>query len=465
MPGLTLGQRLRQARQERGLTQEALAKPDLTKGFISLLEHDRAKPSVQTLERLAQRLGKPISYFLGDSEAPVAQRILDVLGSRGRAELARRRYEAALGVFTEMRQVAMVQRNSRMETHAILGVGEALVGLRRLKDARTHLQDALDRGRADGDTLVECRALHGLATVEHRHGRFTRAVALYRAALNVAGTLGGTEGLLHGEIWLYLGTVLGRMGRMEEALEAYTQARQIFEEVSHPERVGEALLGLGNILSSSGEHDAALLQYERARVLFEQYEDLQMTAYVRNNLGMLLMQLGRAQDALEHFSVSLAIKQRLRDAVGESRTLTELARCYFICGERNVAKEFAEQAVARSREAGAPDEEARAQIVLGSIAAESGDFKTAQRLFHLAAQQCERSSMALELVTIFRELARLASLQGHYKEATAYHEKVFAALRRVGPHDVLAALYMAEMMGRPGVEPRSGAPSSSSGPS
>ncbi len=448
MPGLTLGERLKEARRALGLTQEALGKPDLTKGFISLLEHDRAKPSVQTLERLAQRLGKPVAYFLGDSEASMAHKVLEVLASRGRSELVRRRYDAALAAFTEMRELAASHRDSRMETHAALGAGEALLGLRRLDEARPYLDDALGRGRDAKDALVECRALHGLATVEHRSGHFPRAVSLYKAALAVVPSLSGAEPTLHGEIWLFLGTVLTRMGHMDEALDANTHAREIFEEASRPEKVGEALQGLANVLASSGEYDAALVYYERARVLFEQYEDLQMTSYVRNNLGMLLVQLGRPREALDHLSVSLAIKQRLADAVGECRTLTELARCHFVCGERDLARQAADRAIARSREAGVPDEEARAQIVLGTIAASSGDLKTAQRLLLQASQRCERAGMMPEMLTVCRELAKIASAHGRYKDAAAYQEKAFEALRGVGPHDIVAALNISEIMGR-----------------
>ncbi|HYM70874.1 MAG TPA: tetratricopeptide repeat protein [bacterium] len=444
----TLGQRLKSAREALGLTQEALGKPDLTKGFISLLEHDRARPSVLTLERLAQRLGKSVSYFLEGGETSVADKTLGVFGARGRAEMARRRYEAALSTFTEMRRIAGSQRNADKEMRAVLGAGEALLGLRRLEEARTMLGEALARGREAKDALTECRALHGLATVDHRNGRFPRAVEQYKNALAVVPTLAGAEPNLHGEILLFMGTVLGRMGRMEEALGAYTQAHQVFDDASRPERVGEALLGLGNILSNTGAHDEALVQYARARALFEQYEDLQMLSYVRNNLGMLLVQIGRVREALEHFAVSLAIKQRLGDAVGESHTLTELARCYFICHRPDRAKEYAEQALAKSRMAPAADEEARAEIVLGAIALEAGDPDVAYRHLHSAVTHCERSAMMPELVMAFRQLARLATRQGRYQDAVGYQEKAFQALRGVGPYDVVAAVHLADLMTR-----------------
>jgi len=62
----TLGERIREARLERGMTQADLAADDYTRAFISLVEHDRVSPSLKTLQLLASRLGKPISSFLED---------------------------------------------------------------------------------------------------------------------------------------------------------------------------------------------------------------------------------------------------------------------------------------------------------------------------------------------------------------------------------------------------------------
>src|SRR5712691_8525259 len=257
MPRLTLGQRLKRARQAAGLTQEALGKPELTKGFISLLEHDRAKSSVATLLRLAARLGQSVSYFL-DGEDAVSEKVLAVMASRGRIELSRRQYEAAHDAFAELGKLAEACRSESMWLQAELGVGEAALGLQRLEEARQHLEGALAAGREAGDAVAECRALHGLATVEHRQSHFPRAVLLYKEALGVLPRLGGAEPLLAGEIHLYLGTVLGRMGHVDEAVEAYTQARQVFEGAARPERVGEALMGLGNVLSTSGDLESAM---------------------------------------------------------------------------------------------------------------------------------------------------------------------------------------------------------------
>lgn len=65
----TLGQRLRRARQARGLTIRQVAdRSRLTESFISLLERDRVNPSVASLQRIARALGTPLGRLFDETE-------------------------------------------------------------------------------------------------------------------------------------------------------------------------------------------------------------------------------------------------------------------------------------------------------------------------------------------------------------------------------------------------------------
>lgn len=64
---MELGEKLRQARLEAGLSQQALCDGEITRNMLSLIEHGAARPSMRTLQHLASRLGKPVSWFLEES--------------------------------------------------------------------------------------------------------------------------------------------------------------------------------------------------------------------------------------------------------------------------------------------------------------------------------------------------------------------------------------------------------------
>ena len=61
---MTLGEKLRQARLDAGLSQRQLSEPQITRNMLSRIEHGAVQPSMATMQFLARRLGKPVSFFL-----------------------------------------------------------------------------------------------------------------------------------------------------------------------------------------------------------------------------------------------------------------------------------------------------------------------------------------------------------------------------------------------------------------
>lgn len=61
---MKLGEKLLQCRQEAGFSQRQLCGDVITRNMLSQIEHGAARPSMDTLQYLANRLGKPVSYFL-----------------------------------------------------------------------------------------------------------------------------------------------------------------------------------------------------------------------------------------------------------------------------------------------------------------------------------------------------------------------------------------------------------------
>lgn len=81
---MELGQKLLGARQEAGLSQRQLCGDVITRNMLSQIEHGTARPSMATLQYLAGRLGKPVSYFLEEE--------LEISPNQGLMAHARRAY-------------------------------------------------------------------------------------------------------------------------------------------------------------------------------------------------------------------------------------------------------------------------------------------------------------------------------------------------------------------------------------
>lgn len=66
---MTLGERIRSLRKERKMTLQQLAGTAITKGMLSLIENNKAKPSMESLQHIATMLEVPVSDLLEESSS------------------------------------------------------------------------------------------------------------------------------------------------------------------------------------------------------------------------------------------------------------------------------------------------------------------------------------------------------------------------------------------------------------
>ena len=106
---MELGEKILQARLEAGLSQRQLCGDAITRNMLSQIEHGTAKPSMKTLSYLAERLGKPISFFLEDGQD--TQALTDLAKLRQAEEaLTQGRHRLAAQLLDEVRGEAFRRR-------------------------------------------------------------------------------------------------------------------------------------------------------------------------------------------------------------------------------------------------------------------------------------------------------------------------------------------------------------------
>lgn len=74
---MDLGQRIKQARLEAGMSQRQLCGDVITRNMLSQIENGSAKPSMDTLRYLADQLERSVSFFLGETAASANQDRMD----------------------------------------------------------------------------------------------------------------------------------------------------------------------------------------------------------------------------------------------------------------------------------------------------------------------------------------------------------------------------------------------------
>lgn len=142
---MTLGEKLKAARLEAGLSQRQLCGDTITRNMLSQIENGGAKPSMDTLRCLAGRLGKPLSFFLDE----------DAVASPNQGVMAQAReafdagdWEGARRALEPYREPDGVYDRERwlLEAGACLGAAEAAMAVGRELYALELLEKARQAG-------------------------------------------------------------------------------------------------------------------------------------------------------------------------------------------------------------------------------------------------------------------------------------------------------------------------------
>src|SRR6266487_2349211 len=125
--GLRLGERLRQLRAAAGMTQTDLAGDRFSKEYVSQIERGKTRPTPETIEWLAQRLGVDAGFLVDGVSADERGRV-DAGLARAEALLEARRNEEALVEFESVRSAVLAKGMPELEACALSG--EATVRMR-----------------------------------------------------------------------------------------------------------------------------------------------------------------------------------------------------------------------------------------------------------------------------------------------------------------------------------------------
>ena len=111
---MTMGQRILHARLAAGMSQRELAGEEITRNMLSSLEHDAASPSIATLRYLARRLGRPVSYFLGEDDSSEGVAAFESGAWRKSLELMTRAERRWLEPLALLREAELAVGNGRI---------------------------------------------------------------------------------------------------------------------------------------------------------------------------------------------------------------------------------------------------------------------------------------------------------------------------------------------------------------
>ena len=417
---------VRQAREEAGLSLAEVAGQAVSRTAIHLIEHDRVKPSMETLQHIARRTRKPLEYFLLPADAggvPAPQNELVTLEQlsvtrdfaavieKG-GKLLRRRWD--LG------SLATIEHLVGMAHCRLVHPNEALVHLQK---ARQMFQDLGDSWMVV-ETLDWEAASFGLLEEP-------KAIDMALDALERCRKLDPIPSQTEARI-------LGHIASMYVVAESWPQAIRYYESAVEAAGAVKDLLqqakmhhGLGVAYQRMQQSARARQHYERALALYSIESDLSAVYRLENDLGNLLLHEGHLDAAEKHFVKALVGSDELKiDRRGRGFILLNFGELHLRRNDFDGAADFLRQAVESAGSTGEQLVFADAFALMGELEEARGDSRAADAHFDKAIASLEGLHMPDRLRDCHMKFAEILDARGEQSRA-AGHWKLAAQLGKV----------------------------------
>src|SRR2546423_3313632 len=374
----SVGERLRQARLARGLTQEQLARGVATKGFISQVECNRATPSLAKLRLIAERLGLPLGHSPGDHSPR------DLIYRRRSAELG-------VGANDPARALALLEEagpiirtaNERADLQRIRGM--ALDALERLPEALVALQTAAADAPAD-DPELNGAIYTEIATVLNEQEQFNVAVEAGRRDLLWLDRSKQADPAQRARELTNLGRSCWGLGQLEQAHQFSLQALEAATDAESLFRIANAHMSLGVTARAKGLFDEAIEHCNRALEIHARIKQERVANRILNNIGDVHYAAGRLGEAWDAQSRCLARARELSDDFEIGVAAGALARHALDAGQHADALQFARESQRAAERSQDHLHQALSSAVEGAAAERLGHPVIADRGFRAAAK-------------------------------------------------------------------------------
>lgn len=416
---VTLGERVRFARRELGMSQAQLAGEELTKGFISQVEAGLVRPSLRSLQVIALRLGRSLDYFIGDeSLAGAKRRVFHRLAAQ--AAIERRDWGAVRHEATAALAQPSTLGPERATLLRYLATADTAEGKR--EQAFERLAEAMTLVDANSDATELAHLLHARGVLYVEHGQLAAGVESLEAARDVMEQREITDPRLRARTLVHLGTVYRRLHRTVKALATYELALAVASRSSELRLAAQSYMGVAVALYDAGELDSAIANYQRALGLFERVSDVGVELSVMQSLATVQFENGdmtAARATVDRCSERAALAGDVRvgaivDVLRARITLEE--------GDAENALRLAEAAEHRLADVG--DERQRADALRVAAAADHAreNYAASDRAYRAAIELLASIEDHPDLSTLAAEYAQKLRARGDLESAFAYLE-------------------------------------------
>jgi tetratricopeptide (TPR) repeat protein len=374
-----------------------VANGKVSRTAIHLIELGKSKPSFETLQLIASRTGKPISYFVASTESmPRGPQLSDIQAAFARGELPR-----VLDLGTAILQ-GDVDRPTEASIRCLLGRAQLRMGDG--QEALAHSERAMELFNAMDDVWKSVECLDQIACAYFLLDD-PRSRPLAEEALRRCRDLEPVPSELESRILGNVAIMHVHARHWQQAIHFYEECLKVGEQVRDLRHRALTYDGLSLAYERMGRLREATSYAHKAIALHSMESDVAAIAQAENNLGDILMRMGQLDDAERHVRASLKLcDDHGLESAARSYSLLTLGEIY-VKRERPEASEILNEAIRVSELQAQRVPVACAHQLLGRQAAGDGDKESAIQEFEIALGLLDQLKMPERLRDCLLEYA------------------------------------------------------------
>jgi len=430
--GLRLGERLRQLRVAAGMTQTDLAGDRFSKEYVSQIERGKTRPTPETIQWLAARLGVDDGYLANGVSADERGRV-DAALARADALLEARRNDEALQEFENVRAAVLATGLPELEARALSG--EATVRMRggEVREAITLLERA--RALSEGSAFSEIERadiLFRLGVARFKLNSVQTAISLFDEALKVAERSEIPSDQLRSNIFAWRSRCYRRRRDLEAAREDVERALELAESLNDTRTAADVYFQASIIADREGHWVLARSYAERAKAAYEELADRGNLGRLLNNLGGINFLLGHPDEALAFLKDAVRIALEVGNDAEAAHAVNGIAQVHLRSGDVARAEEQARYALKLLGDrVDELHEVGNAQLVLGRALLEQDRLDEAEEAFSAGERAYDQMSSGSHRAEAWIAQGDLAARRGDDRTAAKLYRRAADVLQDV----------------------------------
>ena len=430
--GLRLGERLRQLRVAAAMTQTELAGDRFSKEYVSQIERGKTRPTRETINWLAERLGVDAAYLANGVSADERGRVDSAL-ARAEALIEGRRNLEAIEEFEHIRTAVLGTGMPELEVRALVGEATARMREGQVREAIELLDRARVLTERDGFSDVErAGVLFWLGVARYKLSSVQTAIGLFDEAMKLAERSQLPSDHLRSNILAWRSRCYRRRRDLEAAREDVERALELAEGLNDRHTTADIYFQASIIADREGHWVLARSYAERARAIYEEISDRRNLGRLMNNLGGINFLLGHPDEAISLLKEAFRLHLEVGSDAEAAHAVSGLADVHLKTGDVKKAEEQARHALQLLGDrVDFLDGIGMAQLVLGRSLLEQDRLDEAEEAFKSAESAFDQLSSASHRAAAWVAQGDLAVKRGDDQTAARLYRNAAEALQDV----------------------------------